>query len=77
MAKYTIEIRQIWEVQVKEGEEWADILDKSQELWWREGVEIDQVTLFSYDADVIDIEQEPTDLCEEHQIEIRNCEFCK
>ncbi len=76
MAKYIIEIKQIWEIQVKEGEFWGDILDKSQELYYKEGVEIDQVTLLSSDNEVIDIETEPTDLCEEHQIEIRNCEFC-
>jgi len=58
MPKYTIEIRQIWEINTKEGEEWGDLLDLSQKRWWSEGVEIDQVTLFSQDVDVIDIEGE-------------------
>jgi len=58
MPKYTIEVRQIWEINTKEGEEWGDLLDLSQKRWWSEGVEIDAVTLFSNDVDVIDIEGE-------------------
>jgi hypothetical protein len=58
MAKYTVEIRQIWEIQVKEGEFWGDVLDLSQKKWWCEGIEIDAVTLYSSDNDIIDIEGE-------------------
>ena len=58
MTKYTVEIRQIWEINAKEGEEWGDLLDLSQKRWWTEGVEIDEVTLFSSEAEVIDIESE-------------------
>jgi hypothetical protein len=76
MPKYTIEVRQIWEIETKDGEDWGELLDKSQELWWKEGVEIDAVTLFSNDIEVIDVEGEENELCEEHQIELDNCEFC-
>ena len=58
MAKVTVEVRQIWEINTKEGEEWGDLLDLSQKRWWSEGVEIDEVTLFSSDTEVIDIEGE-------------------
>ncbi|NBW11602.1 MAG: hypothetical protein EBR82_26585 [Caulobacteraceae bacterium] len=77
MAIYSVEIREIYEIKVKDGENWADVLDKAKELYYKEGVEIDQVTLFSSDFDVIDIESEPTDLCSDHQIELRHCDFCK
>jgi len=62
MPKYTIEIRQIWEINTKVGEEWGDLLDLSQKRWWTEGVEIDQVTLFSQETEVIDIEGEPDEI---------------
>ena len=58
MAKVTVEVRQIWGINTKEGEEWGDLLDLSQKRWWSEGVEIDEVTLFSSDTEVIDIEGE-------------------
>jgi hypothetical protein len=58
VPKYTVEIRSIWEITTKDGEDWADLLDLSQKKWWTDGVEIDAVTLWSQDVDVIDIEGE-------------------
>jgi hypothetical protein len=62
MAKYTIEVRQIWEINAKEGEEWGDLLDLSQKRWWQDEVEIDAVTLLSSNTEVIEIESEADDV---------------
>lgn len=65
MAKYTVEVRQIWEINTEVGQEWGDLLDLSQKRWWQDGVEIDAVTLLSANTEVIDIEGEPDEEVEE------------
>jgi len=58
MAKWTIEVHQIYEI-ITEGEEyWGDVLDKAQETYYKTGVEIDAVTLLNASNEVIDIESE-------------------
>jgi hypothetical protein len=58
MPKYTVEVRQIWEIDTKDGEDWGNLLDLSQKRWWQDGVEIDAVTLLSANTEVIEIEGE-------------------
>jgi len=58
MAKWTIEVHQIYEI-ITEGEEyWGDVLDKAQETYYKTGVEIDEVTLLNASNEVIDVESE-------------------
>ena len=58
MAKWTIEVHQIYEI-ITEGEEyWGDVLDKAQETYYKTGVEIDAVTLLNASNEVIDVESE-------------------
>jgi hypothetical protein len=59
MPKYTIEIRQIYEVEANLDEDWGEVLDNALKLYYTTGVEVDKVTLFSQDVEVIDIEGEP------------------
>jgi hypothetical protein len=56
MAKYTVEVRHIYEINTEVGQEWGDLLDLSQKRWWQDGVEIDAVTLLSANTEVIEIE---------------------
>lgn len=58
MPKHTIEIRQVWEINTEVGEEWIDVLVLSQQKWWSDSVEIDQVNLISSNTDVISVEGE-------------------
>ena len=58
MAKWTIEVHQIYEITTEGDEFWGDVLDKSLETYYKTGVEIDQVTLLDASNEVIDIEGE-------------------
>jgi hypothetical protein len=58
MPKHTIEIRQVWEINTEVGEEWLDVLVLSQQKWWSDSVEIDQVNLISSNTEVISVEGE-------------------
>jgi hypothetical protein len=53
MATYTVEVRQIYDIEVKAGEDWADVLDKALQTYYTTGVEADQVTLINHDVEII------------------------
>jgi hypothetical protein len=55
MAKWTIEVHQIYEIITDGDEYWGDVLDKAQETYYKTGVEIDAVTLLNANNEVIDV----------------------
>jgi hypothetical protein len=58
MAKWTIEVHQIYEITTNDDEFWGDVLDKSLETYYKTGVEIDQVTLIDASNEIINVEGE-------------------
>lgn len=55
MAKWTIEVHQIYEITTEGEEYWGDVLDKAQETYYKTGVEIDSVTLLHASNEIIDV----------------------
>jgi 2-phospho-L-lactate guanylyltransferase (CobY/MobA/RfbA family) len=57
MAKVTVvtvETREIYQITVKKGEYWGDVLDNALTTFYTTGVEIDEVTLLNADVEVLD-----------------------
>ncbi len=52
--KYTIEIHQIYEIEVEAGEDWDTKLDQSQRTYWADGKETDGVVLLHTGTEVLD-----------------------
>jgi hypothetical protein len=57
MAKVTVELRQVYQITVKDEEFWGDVLDKALTTFYTTGVEIDEVTLLSADNEFIESEE--------------------
>jgi O-phosphoseryl-tRNA(Cys) synthetase len=57
MAKetYTVELRQIYEVTVEEGQDWTEALDESLRTYYKTGVETDDVTMLHSAFEVLEV----------------------
>jgi hypothetical protein len=56
MAKVTVELRQVYQITVKDEEFWGDVLDNALKTYYTTGVEVDEVTLLSADNEFIESE---------------------
>ena len=50
----TVEVRQVYQITVKKGGFWGDVLDNALTTFYTTGVEIDEVTLLSADVEMLD-----------------------
>lgn len=57
MAKITVEARQVYQITVKDGEDWGEVLEKALQTYYKTGVEIDEVTLLENSVEFIDGEE--------------------
>jgi hypothetical protein len=57
MASVTVEVRQVYQITVKDDEFWGDVLDNALKTYYTTGVEVDEVTLLSADNEFIESEE--------------------